>query len=316
MVVLNRKTHLMVQPQHKARLVLVTGPSGAGRTTAIRALEDLGYEAIDNLPLSFLPRLLDCQEPEKLLALGIDTRNRDFSTTALIETIDQFGSGDDDQQIEMQVLYVDCSSDVLHRRFSETRRRHPLAPAESAGEGIAREFDLLGPIRARADILIDTSDMTPHHLKAELEHWFAPREHGHLAITVQSFSYKRGLPRGLDMVFDCRFLRNPYWEKTLRECDGRDAAVKDFVYGDKRFEGFSKRVHDLVELLLPAYREEGKAYFAIGFGCTGGKHRSVTMAETLAAALAEGGWQVSFRHRELERHALSGKDAQKRGKLE
>ncbi|MEM8774945.1 MAG: RNase adapter RapZ [Pseudomonadota bacterium] len=307
----------MDQHNQTARLVLVTGPSGAGRTTAIHALEDMGFEAIDNLPLSFLPRLLDGQGLEKPLALGIDTRNRDFSTATLIETIDQLAAGSGAAHpISMQVLYLDCNGDTLHRRFSETRRRHPLAPDESPGEGIAREFDLLVPIRARADILIDTSDMTPHDLKSEMEHWFAPRDHGFLAITVQSFSYKRGLPRGMDMVFDCRFLRNPYWDKSLRSRDGRDANVKDYVRGDVRFEGFATRVHDLVEHLLPAYREEGKAYLAIGFGCTGGQHRSVTMAETLAVALAESGWQVSIRHRELERRNLSGKDAHKRGKPE
>lgn len=288
------------------RLVLVTGPSGAGRTTAIRALEDMGYEAIDNLPLSLLPRLLDGDAPDTPLALGIDVRNRDFSTTALIEAIDSMGAS---VSVPMQVLYLDCRADILQRRFSETRRRHPLAPAEDPDMGIAREFDLLGPIRARADVLIDTSEMSPHDLRAELGHWFGPRAQGRLAVTVQSFSYKRGLPRGLDMVLDCRFLRNPYWDATLRDFDGRDPKVQDFVAEDARFAAFRARVIELVELLLPAYEAEGKAYLAIGFGCTGGQHRSVSMAETLAAALAETGWQVSIRHRELERRGLIKADA-------
>ncbi|MEO1139520.1 MAG: RNase adapter RapZ [Pseudomonadota bacterium] len=285
------------------RLVLVTGPSGAGRTTAIRALEDMGYEAIDNLPLSLLPRLLDGSGVDTPLALGVDTRNRDFSTNALIEAIDQMGAA---SVVPMQVLYLDCSADVLLRRFSETRRRHPLAPAETPGVGIAREFDLLGPIRARADILIDTSEMSPHDLRAELEHWFAARGEGHLSVSVQSFSYKRGLPRGLDMVLDCRFLRNPYWEEDLRALSGQDAKVQAYVGDDPRFSGFAERVTDLTKELLPAYKAEGKAYLAIGFGCTGGQHRSVTMAETLAEALAEAGWQVSIRHRELERRGVIG----------
>ena len=284
------------------RLVLVTGPSGAGRTTAIRALEDMGYEAIDNLPLSLLPRLLDGPGPEKPLALGVDTRNRDFSTNALIEAIDQMGGRAD---VPMQVLYLDCNADVLLRRFSETRRRHPLAPAESAGVGIAREFDLLGPIRVRADILVDTSEMSPHDLRSELEHWFAPQGRRQLAVSIHSFSFKRGLPRGLDMVFDSRFLRNPYWEEPLRELDGRDPAVASYIMQDSRFEAFREKVIDLVRLLLPAYQAEGKAYLAIGFGCTGGQHRSVAMAETLAKALADGGWQVSIRHRELERRGMT-----------
>ncbi|MCR9113243.1 MAG: RNase adapter RapZ [Rhodobacteraceae bacterium] len=286
----------------RKRLVLVTGPSGAGRTTSIRALEDMGYEAIDNLPLSLLPRLLDGPAPDKPLALGVDTRNRDFSTNALIEVIDRFGGASQGGvHVPMQVLYLDCGAEVLLRRFSETRRRHPLAPAENPGTGIAREFDLLGPIRARADILIDTSEMSPHDLRAELEHWFAPQGEGQLAVSVHSFSYKRGLPRGLDMVLDCRFLRNPYWEAGLRGLDGREARVADYVAGDDRFEAFRDRVIDLALMLLPAYQAEGKAYLAIGFGCTGGQHRSVTLAETLARALADAGWQVSIRHRELER---------------
>lgn len=276
------------------RSVLVTGPSGAGRSTAIRALEDMGYEAIDNLPLSLLPRLLDGEAPDKPLALGVDVRNRDFSSGALIEAIDRMGAA-------AQVLYLDCSAEGLQRRFSETRRRHPLAPAESPETGIAREFDLLVPIRARADILIDTSDMSPHDLRAELSHWFAVDGDAQLAVTVQSFSYKRGLPRGLDLVFDCRFLRNPYWDETLRALDGRDRAVQAHVAEDPRFAPFRDRLTDLARFLLPAYTAEGKAYLAIGFGCTGGQHRSVTMAETLADALAKDGWQVSIRHRELER---------------
>lgn len=280
------------------RLVLVTGPSGAGRSTAIRVLEDMGYEAIDNLPLSLLPRLLDGRAPDRPLALGIDARNRDFSTNALIEAIDRrdWPSG-----VALQVLYLDCQPEVLVRRFSETRRRHPLAPAESPELGIAREFDLLGPVRARADLLIDTSEMSPHDLRAELERWFAPRGAAGLAVSVHSFSYKRGLPRGLDMVLDCRFLRNPYWEPALRGLDGRAPEVAAHVRADPRFEAFRERVTDLVATLLPAYEAEGKAYLAIGFGCTGGQHRSVCMAETLAASLAERGWQVSIRHREMER---------------
>lgn len=285
------------------RLVLVTGPSGAGRSTAIRAIEDMGFEAIDNLPLSLLPRLLEGRAPDKPLALGIDVRNRDFSTNALIEVIDRqdWSSG-----LRLQVLYLDCRPDVLVRRFSETRRRHPLAPAESPDLGIARELDLLEPIRARADLLIDTSEMSPHDLRGELGRWFDMRGTSGLAVSVHSFSYKRGLPRGLDMVLDCRFLTNPYWQAHLRGLDGRAAPVAAFVRGDSRFEDFRRRVTDLVEVLLPAYEAEGKAYLAIGFGCTGGQHRSVCMAETLAASLAEKGWQVSVRHRELERQDPAG----------
>lgn len=303
----------MAEHETAARLVLVTGPSGAGRTTAIQALEDMGYEAIDNLPLSLLPRVLEDQDPPRSLALGVDTRNREFSTLGLIEVIDQMGAL---REVPMQVLYVDASAEELVRRFSATRRRHPLAPAESPEIGIEREFDLLGPIRTRADVLIDTSSMSPHDLRVELSRWFAPHSHSRLAVSVHSFSYKRGLPRGLDMVFDCRFLKNPYWQEDLRMLDGRDAGVASYLAEDARFDGFMRRVSDLALELLPAYRAEGKSYLAIGFGCTGGQHRSVCVAETLAEALAENGWQVSIRHRELERRGLIGQNAQEKGKLQ
>jgi len=159
---------------------------------------------------------------------------------------------------------------------------------------------LLGPIKERADILLDTSEMSPHQLRAELGRWFAPQSAQGLVVSVHSFSYKRGLPRGLDMVLDCRFLRNPYWQEGLRQLDGRDSKVVEYIRADTRFAPFQERVMGLVELLLPAYEAEGKAYFSIGFGCTGGQHRSVAMAQTMGKALAEGGWQVSIRHREIE----------------
>ena len=296
-----------MQTEGTTSLVLVTGPSGAGRSTAIRSLEDLGYEAIDNLPLSLLPRLLKGPSPAKPLALGIDPRNRDFSTFGLIEAIDHLSLDDD---VALQVLYLDSNRDVLIRRFSETRRRHPLAPADSPERGIALEEDLLGPIKARADVLLDTSDMSPNDLRVELARWFAPEDGSALALTVHSFSYKRGLPRGLDMVLDCRFLHNPYWEPCLRGLDGRDRAVASHVEKDPRFEAFHRQVVDLAKLLLPAYEQAGKAYLSIGFGGTGGQHRSVVMAESLAGALADTGLRVSIRHRELERTKPTGQTRQ------
>ncbi|EYD72575.1 ATP-binding protein ManX [Limimaricola hongkongensis DSM 17492] len=286
--------------ERRQTLVLVTGPSGAGRTTAINLLEDLGHEVIDNLPLSLLPRLLEGPPLTRPLALGLDVRNRDFTTDALIDVIDRLGQRSD---MALQVLYLDCDEDVLVQRFSETRRRHPLAPADSPAAGIARERELLGPVRARADVLIDTTGLSPHEGRAEIERWFAPPEGRTLAVTLHSFSYKRGLPRGLDLVIDCRFLRNPHWEPDLRPLDGRDAAVDAHVAGDPRFDGFFTSMCDFVLPLLPAYHAEGKTHLAIGFGCTGGQHRSVAVTERLAKTLAKEGWQVSKRHRELERRA-------------
>ncbi|SEO86934.1 UPF0042 nucleotide-binding protein [Salinihabitans flavidus] len=280
------------------RLVLVTGPSGAGRLTAIKALEDVGYEAIDNLPLGLVERLFTGPVRARPMALGLDVRNRDFSAHALLSLL---ATLEKHPGIEPELLYLDCSPEVLLRRYSETRRRHPMAPEDSPEEGIAREIRLLEDVRFRADVLIDTTELTPHGLRDRIEHWFAPKGGRHLALSLVSFSYKRGLPPGLDMVFDCRFLRNPHWEPALRALTGVNRQVADHVATDPRFDPFFKRVMGLVNLLLPAYLEEGKAHFSIGFGCTGGRHRSVFLTERVAEALAEGGWQVSVRHREMDR---------------
>jgi RNase adapter protein RapZ len=288
-------------PDHK--LVLITGPSGAGRTTAIRVLEDLGYEGIDNIPLSLVPRLIDGPPLGHPIALGLDVRNRDFNATALIELIDSLTR---DPRVGLEVLYLDCAPAALISRYSETRRRHPLAPSGTPAEGIEREIDLLAPIRVRADHLIDTTELTVHDLKAEIARWFDAGPTSRLAVSVQSFSYKRGVPRGVDMIFDCRFLANPHWSPGLRPLDGRDPRVEAHVHADPRFAEFYQKLSDLLLFLLPANLEEGKAHLSIGFGCTGGQHRSVAVAEMVGNALAEAGWPVSKRHRELERRAASG----------
>ncbi len=285
-------------PNAAPRLVLVTGPSGAGRSTAINALEDIGYETIENLPLSLMPRLLSGPPLDRPLALGVSAQSRDFSANALVEAIDAL---QDQVGMSPEVLVVDARADILLRRYSETRRRHPAAPGETPEVGIEREADLFDPIKTRADVLIDTSEMSPHDLKSEIDRWFAVEAGPKLAVTLHSFSYKRGLPRGIDMVFDCRFLRNPYWEPALRGLDGTSTQVQTYVSDDPRYGAFFEQLRGLAELLLPAYREEGKAHLSIAFGCTGGQHRSVTITEHIAQALAETGWQVSIRHRELER---------------
>lgn len=285
----------------RLRLVLVTGPSGAGRSTAINALEDLGFEVIDNLPLSLVERLLGGPPHSMPLALGIDVRNRDFSSDALVALLDNLET---DPNIDADVLYLDCMADVLIRRYSETRRRHPLAPSETPDIGIAREQELLLPIRERADMLIDTSELTVHELKAEIGRLLNAAPGERLVISVESFSYKRGLPRGIDIALDVRFLANPHWEAALRDRDGLDPAVQVFVKDDPRFTDFFERTLGLIESLLPAYMEEGKTYLTLMFGCTGGQHRSVAVAEMTAKALANKGWQVSTRHRELERRGF------------
>ena len=277
-------------------LVFVTGASGAGRTTAIRALEDFGFEVIDNLPMRLIPRLLSGGAPDHPLALGIDVRTRGFSSDALCESIDRLV---DDPGIDAELLFLDCRAEVLAQRYSETRRRHPLAPDESPIRGIEREIDLLAPLRARADVLIDTSDLTVHDLKAEIQRWLGIEDDESLSVSVQSFSYKRGVPRGLDLVFDVRFLQNPHWRPELRPLTGQDADVAAYIAADPRYDEFLERVNGLVGFLMPAYAQEGKAHLSIGFGCTGGRHRSVALAETVAKALADSGWRVSIRHREI-----------------
>lgn len=292
---------MTAEPDH--RLIFVTGPSGAGRSTAIRALEDLGYEGIDNIPLNLVPRLTDGPPLDRPIALGLDVRNRDFNATALIELIDQLTAN---PRVSLEVLYLDCAPAVLIRRFSETRRRHPLAPSETPTQGVEREIDILAPIRVRADHLIDTTDLTLHDLKAEIASRFEAGPDGQMSVSVQSFSYTRGIPRGVDMVFDCRFLTNPHWKPGLRPLDGRDPAVVAYIRQDPRFADFLHKLNDLLLFLLPAHLAEGKAHLAIGFGCTGGQHRSVAVAELVGNALAEAGWAVSKRHRELERWAATG----------
>ncbi|PIE09556.1 MAG: RNase adapter RapZ [Rhodobacterales bacterium] len=276
----------------------MTGASGAGRSTALRALEDLGYEVIDNLPQRLLPHLLQASGPDRPLAIGVDVRNRDFDPRELLA---QRARLDGHTEWRPQILFLDCRADILVRRYSETRRRHPLGGNLTAQQAIESEIVMTQELRDGADYLIDTSDLTVHNLRAEVERLFAPEGGRALSVQVQSFSYKRGLPRGLDLVFDVRFLRNPHWVEALRPGDGRDPAVAEYVAGDPLFEPFFSRVADLTALLLPAYKAEGKTYLSIGFGCSGGRHRSVTLAEAMAKTLADQGWQVSIRHRELER---------------
>lgn len=283
--------------QSARRLVFVTGPSGAGRSSALNVLEDTGFEVVDNLPLRLLPALIESGGNEHPIALGIDPRNRDFSTNGVMDALGRLTAL---PGVAPELLYLDCSTETLLRRYSETRRRHPLAPDDRPSDGIVRELEMLEPLKARADVLIDTTNLNVHQLRAEMEHWFAPGGQRRLVVSIQSFSYKRGLPRSVDMVLDCRFLKNPYWDTTLRNLNGTDDKVAEYVKSDPRFAEFASKVNDLSLLLLPAYREEGKSYLSVAFGCTGGQHRSVVMAQEHALRLAEAGWQVSIRHRELD----------------
>lgn len=295
--------------QDRTPVLLVTGVSGAGRSTAIAALEDLGFEAIDNLPLSLLSRLL-APAPSRPLALGLDARNRDFSAEALLAAVEALAARAD---LSAETLFLDCRPDVLLRRYGETRRRHPLAPWEDPATGIAREAALLEGLRERATVILDTSEMTPHDLRAELARRFGVEGEargGALVVSVASFSYRRGIPAGVDLAFDVRFLRNPHWEPTLRPRDGTDPVVAAHVEADPRYTPFLDAALSLLRVVLPGHEAEGRAHLTVGVGCTGGQHRSVAVAEALARALAADGTRVSTRHRELERRAAAGSPPQ------
>jgi UPF0042 nucleotide-binding protein len=292
----------MSNENQKVSVVLVTGPSGAGRSTAIKSFEDLGFETIDNLPLDFVPRLMVSPAENRPMALSIDVRTRGFSGKGVIEVLDAIESS---EFYEPTLLYVDCAVETLLNRYSETRRRHPMSPDGPPIQGIREELDLLDGLRARADVLIDTTKLTLHDLRAEISNSFRGRDGSSLAVSLQSFSYKRGVPRGIDMAMDCRFLRNPFWDETLRSKNGLDSDVKAYVKKDARYTPFFDQLSDMIALLLPAYKEEGKSHFSVGLGCTGGQHRSVCIAEELAEELAKRGWRVSVRHREIERRDLA-----------
>lgn len=287
----------------KVQLVLLTGPSGAGRSTAIRALEDAGFEAIDNLPLGLLHRLLAGQPLKQPLALSIDVRNRDFSPSALLDALDL---ADDLPNVAVELLYLDARPEVLRRRYNETRRSHPLGRQEDPTEGIERELALLEGVRGHASVLVDTSELTPHELRHAVQERFAPRDGQPVGITVQSFSYRRGLPQGADVVLDCRFLQNPHWQPDLRALDGGDAAVGAHISEDAAFRPFVDGLMAMLDLQLTGFMREGRSHLHVAFGCTGGKHRSVFVTETVAESLANRGWQVSIRHRELNRYATRG----------
>ena len=285
----------------KIRLILVSGPAGAGRTTAIRSLEDLGFEAIDNLPLDLVQSVLKPEKTTANIAIGLDTRGRDFSVEGLLGLLKSLSVL---SHVDFELLYLACTMEVLLRRYSETRRRHPLANGKSPHEGIEKELMLLGPIRNEADILIETSELTPHDLKANIKKLFFNFKANSLSISLKSFSYKRGLPRGADITLDCRFLKNPHWQDELRKKTGLELDVSKFVASDPKFLEFIERVTKLLLFLLPLFKEEGKSSVEIGFGCTGGMHRSVAITETVAKELADSGWNVSIKHREIERLGL------------
>jgi UPF0042 nucleotide-binding protein len=283
----------------RRRVVLITGMSGAGRSTALKALEDIGYEAVDNLPLKLLPALVG-EAGDRPVAVGIDTRTRDFAIAFVIDELDALRR---DPAFEVRLVFLDCEDEVLRRRFTETRRRHPLALDRPVTDGIARERQLLAPLRDRADQVIDTSGLAIGDLRRLLQAGAGPSESAKLAVFVVSFAYRNGLPRDADLVFDVRFLRNPHYVPELKPRTGRDPEVRGYVEADPAFAPWFERLTQWLRPMLPRFEEEGKSYLTIGIGCTGGRHRSVTVAERLAAWFAAEGRRAELRHRDIESEA-------------
>lgn len=273
-------------------VTLVTGLSGAGKASILKALEDLGYDAVDNLPLSLLGELVD--RAEAPLAVGVDTRTRGFDVRSVLATLAALRPRPD---LHVELLFADAAPDVLMRRYSETRRRHPLAPHGRVADGIAAEDALLAPLREAANIVIDTSDLPLPALRSRLEAAFGSG--GGMGVAVTSFAYRGGLPRDADLVFDARFLRNPHYDAALRPLTGLDPLVAAYVEADPDFEPFYGRMTGLLRLVLPRFVQEGKKYATIAVGCTGGKHRSVHIAQRLAGDLAQDGWRVDLTHRDI-----------------
>ena len=282
-----------------ASALLVTGLSGAGRSSALKILEDLGYEAIDNLPLGLLPQVLTHGEGErrKPLAVGVDIRGRDFAVEPLLR---QLAELDRNPGISVRLVFIDCDDETLRRRFTETRRRHPLAAERPLADGIAAERRLMRPLLERADHMIDTSELPLPELRRLLAGHYAAQEQDGLTVLITSFSFRKGLPREADLVFDVRFLANPHYVEALRPQTGLDPEIARYIEADEGFSGFFEALTALLKPLLPRYAAEGKSYLTIAVGCTGGRHRSVAVAERLAAWLRDEGLAgLEISHRDI-----------------
>jgi len=281
-------------------ILLVTGMLGAGKTTALRELEDLGWESIDNFPIRLLKRLVGTDAGGGALAIGFDCRTRGFVPADIIAQVKKWVEKDG---LSITTLFLDCAGHELERRFNETRRRHFLAGDLPASSGIAAERELLAPLRRWADVLIDTTDFTTNDLKQTIREQFAQTAPQQMTVTVSSFGFARGKPPTADLVFDMRYLDNPHWEEGLREQTGLDAGVGEFIEKSAVFASTFEKISALLLELLPHYAEQGKTYVNIAFGCTGGRHRSVYTAEKMAQVLREGGFSPTVLHRNLASRA-------------
>ena len=301
----------MTAPAGPRRIIFVTGMSGAGKKTALKALEDMGWETVDNLPVSLLDRLLAASPPEgsrdddRPLALGIDSRTRDFDSRRVVDRALSLREGGRDTSI----LFLDCSGAEITRRYSETRSRHPMAQDRQVEDGIIVERELLAPLRAAADELIDTTGRSTNELQALLRQSYGDSGRDGATLTVMSFAFSRGVPREADLMFDMRFLRNPHWDPALKPRTGLDPDVAAYIAADPAYADAKSRIEALILLLLPRYEAEGKNYITIAIGCTGGKHRSVHFAESLASRLREAGFSPTVRHRDLTQPKLDARES-------
>ncbi|WP_430386002.1 RNase adapter RapZ [Blastomonas fulva] len=283
------------------RIMLVTGLSGAGKTTALKTLEDLGWEAIDNFPIRLLPLLIDTPQSARRpdqgrpLAIGFDARTRGFDPASIVRQVREL---EEHPEYAVSTLFLDCAGRELQRRYAETRRRHPLAQDRSAEAGIAEEREWLQPLRRWSENVIDTTDMPLSELQQEVRRRFS-LEKSPTSVIVTSFGFARGMPPSADLVFDMRFLRNPHWDRDLRPLTGLDAPVGAFVMEDPAYQGAVDRIVDLLSYLLPHYQAGAKAYVHIAIGCTGGRHRSVFVAEQITKRLQEAGFCPTVQHRNL-----------------
>jgi len=287
------------QIDERQHILLVTGLSGAGKTTALRVLEDLGWEAIDNFPIRLLARLIlrpDQEGPRPPLAIGFDSRTRGFNPPDVIDEVTRLTKRDD---LLITTLFLDCNSGELERRYNETRRRHPMAKGRPVRTGIQAERELLEPLRRWADAVIDTSEFATNQLQQTIRERFAKTAPQDMSVIISSFGFARGTPPLADLVFDMRFLDNPHWIPDLREQTGLDEAVGAHIRKDQAFSTAFDQIQSLLETLLPRYQAQGKSYVNIAFGCTGGRHRSVFTAETMAEALRSTGFSPTVLHRNL-----------------
>ena len=278
------------------KLVLITGMSGAGKGVALKTLEDSGFEAIDNLPLAYLRDIAESSARTGNLAITLDIRSRDFSASSFLATINMLKRKDG---LKVSLLFLDCDDEVLRRRYTETRRRHPLAKDRTVMDGIVHERALIEKLRSAADVVLDTSETEAAALRVIVDSHFAADARS-FSLAVTSFSFKRGVPREADMVFDVRFLKNPYYDPALKELTGFAPAVGAYIETDEGYAGFMQRLQDFLLPLLPRYKQEGKHYLTIAIGCTGGRHRSVYIVESLGEILKKAGYDVDVRHRETK----------------